>query len=335
MQCSQVAIETDPFPQGAFIELKKLLLRGEGEDWNTRLFAVWVLGRATLTPTQKEEAAIILGNVALRVLETRRERVQIGLSNALPRSFKICLALCSAGSLWFLITNYGMKGTLKEFLFSWNLIYALVLGATATFILALALPFLILPFVLPLSIARDRRYNHIVQKEALLSLAQIDMPQCCLPVAQIAAGNSGGNIRLALDTLHSLLHHLPNLPAPVLSSPLAPALSRLLQRIVGTQKEAEIPLILQELERFGDSRALPGVRAVARRALNPDLRQIAHNLIPLLEQRNREVQNAGELLRGTYDPHSAAESLLRPLISNPSTEPERLLRPATLEIKGE
>jgi|SRR5579871_626403 len=88
--------------------------------------------------------------------------------------------------------------------------------------------------------------------------------------------------------------------------------------------------ILKAFEQVGDSKALPIVERLARsKARTPAEKRIqaaARECLPFLQARVAQETAPLTLLRASHRSQAGSESLVRPALQNPSTDPQELLR---------
>jgi len=109
-----------------------------------------------------------------------------------------------------------------------------------------------------------------------------------------------------------------------------PAIPALCNALTTTSPKA-VPIILQALAVIGDGRAVEKVAYLASTDIRSEVRAAAAELLPILQERDRNSRVSSMLLRASQAPEESGQTLLRPSWEQPTTDPSQLLRAALAE----
>ncbi len=334
--------------EARFATLIKRLQNPSANRWKERTVASWILGNVPLTEEQKQEVLPILGNLVEKSHKQDKLRV---CGRFLWRSgaYFLLLAALVTGLDWLIINAIpplqGIWHGLSE-IASWigepygqfwdgilrNSIGSMENLAVPLQILAFAFltVFIPAPISLPVSLMLDRRRQNRVRKEATASLMRLGSLEA-LPYLLAAIGRTKGELyQELLDGVATLLPRLTPKHYGQFRSDVVPNLCYLLENYRGNF----VLVLLDAVQKIGDSRALLTVRRLAEKGESAEVRAKAKEVLPILEARREQENDAHNLLRASSEPVSQKE-LLRPAYNVTETQPETLLRPIDASPKEE
>jgi len=93
-------------------------------------------------------------------------------------------------------------------------------------------------------------------------------------------------------------------------------------------------VILQALRMIGDGRAVRTVTYLSKFGLYAEIREAATDLLPILQQRERDSQAVSMLLRASQAPAEGKQTLLRAVWEEPRVDSSQLLRATLADGSG-
>jgi hypothetical protein len=100
-------------------------------------------------------------------------------------------------------------------------------------------------------------------------------------------------------------------------------------RALSDTDDTVVLMVLEALEKIGDGQAVVPVERLVTRGRTSALRAAAARILPILQARQQNENAPHILLRAATAPFETPDSLLRPALNAPTTEPQELLRATT------
>jgi hypothetical protein len=310
-------------------KLLRTLTHPSDSRWRARSAAAAELSTADLDADQRAEVIETLCAIVENKMRRGRRNLY-RLVRLMLRSTIISMPFAGY-SLWeifrdFIRPHKGITGMSINVPF---VDYHLYRWLALFYVLALftAIGFLMLtPIVAPLSLALDVFRSNRVRRAALKALGHFDAPESVGALAGAASDLSPKVRAEAVKALKSVMPALREDHYGRLSPETVPRLCRLLAH----RNEPLVLMVLEALEKVGDSRACSPVAHVANRGRTPLLREAAERILPVLHQRRQQENDPDTLLRAA-EGSAAPETLLRAVQSAAQSAPQSLLRPSALD----
>jgi len=269
-------------PPGTIRPLLEPLTDPSVRRWREREVAAWVLGRALLAPAQAETAARTLADVLEDALPPDTRRVWRGFA----RWLLLALLLSLPTALLF-GSRMGVEPPL--------------LVMVAFFVLALIVLSALLVIPAPLlarSLAVEDQGLNRVRAAAATALGRMGAAGCAGTLAGALFDHSPRVRDAAKAALYTTLPVLTPDHYGALDSQAVPNLCRALNHA----EERLVLAVLEALEKMGDGRALPHVARLAAGTRTSRIQQAAARALPVLQERRRQEQAPGMLLRPAEPP---------------------------------
>ncbi len=178
------------------------------------------------------------------------------------------------------------------------------------------------PFLLPLSIAYDRKRSNRVRSAAAIALGKIRSPESLGVLARSAADRSRPVRMAAQAALRQVLPMVTRAHYGQLGSETVSCLCKVLQ-------DTDEPLVLavmDALRLIGDGNAISTVSRLTAHGRTENVRQAATLLLPILQERREEENASKMLLRASQASQYSPALLLRPTSGPSETDERELLR---------
>lgn len=263
--------------------------------------ACWLIGHAEWSAAQSATLSAKLSGLLNELLEARKPGRFAG------RSMGYCLFWVSVPLLTNMLTSL-----LPEKIFNITILPGLL------FLLSLPVG-----AALVWSISSwDGRHKRKQRKAIMEALAQVGQSAALLPLATATLEYS-----LHDETVPVLLRVLERVQARdfgTLPAQTIPTLCKTLPLLPPHQ----VLIVLKALALIGDAHAIDPVQRLSREARDSEIKREAAQLLPLLQQRARDIQASALLLRASDAPAESGATLLRVPHNPPTTDPTQLLRVA-------
>ena len=291
--------------------------------WRERMLCAWLLGHSPLTPPQQAEAARELGRVARNRHVSQSEQLRGHLQASTLRT----LPVAALGAV--AITIQMMSATITNKLVADDTLF---IFTSAIAFVALLIPVFTVLFGLGglLNIHRANR----VRMAAVLALGRLRSPEAVGALARATLDVSPGIRSVAEESLRQCLPQITPDHYARLDADTVPALCRLLnvkkERLFANHAHTEQLVLdaLAALGKIGDGSAVRPVESVAEDGWTQPVRAAARQILPVLQERQRQENNPRLLLRGSAPPPTPGDQLLRPTSTTLIALPEQLLRPS-------
>jgi hypothetical protein len=312
------AIRSDP----PVSELIASVTSKSGWRWRERRLAAWLLGEVVPVTHELDPAVIALYDVVIRAWKRYTPR-----ENMISCLVGSGIVTVLAGACW-------AYGHFVDGLQGWPLREFVANSMLTT--VALTMPILMVCLLAYRLV--DARRTNAIREMAIRSLGKLAVPQTLGILAMAASEpygrpwNGSGAIRMAAsEALPKIVAALE--PAHYGALP-AGTVSWLCKLLGDGSSYAAFPA-LDALRVIGDGSAVQPVARLARRAADPAVRRTAEELLPILQERQKQAQAAAGLLRPAEALAAAPEELLRPAAGSADESPEELLRASDGEAPGD
>ncbi len=262
--------------------------------WREREIAAWTLGRAPLSPHDRDAVSASL----LGVLENAyRESGWTRAARAVMRNVAV--------GMIFAVFGFGIFDGGAPFL-----------GAVTMINVMIA------PIVFPLSLAYDRHLNDHVRAAAAIAVGRLSVPEAVGPLAA-ALFDRSASVRSAAElALHQVLPALKEEHYGRLGAESMAAVGKCL-----SHPDAMLVFkMLDALKVVGTGSAVPFVEKLAHSGRTMKLRDTAAEVLTVLRDRQRRENDSERLLRSTNSPTDSSGMLLRPARDTSEGDSQQLLR---------
>lgn len=294
--------------------------------WRERMLCAWLLGHSPLTPSQQAEAARELGRVTrnrhVSQAEQLRGHLQVSLWRTLPVSALGAVAITIQMMAAPITNKLVADATLFEYM-------------SAVLFVAFLIPVFIVLFGLG-GVLNVHRANR-VRMAAVLAMGRLRSPEAVGALARATLDVSPGIRSVAEESLRQCLPEITPDHYARLDADTVPALCRLLnvkkERLFANHAHTEQLVLdaLAALGKIGDGSAVRSVESVAENGWTQSVRDAARQILPVLQERQKQENNPRLLLRGSAPPQTPGDQLLRPISTTLIALPEQLLRPGSRE----
>ena len=325
----------DRLTEEKFAALLSRLRNPDPAAWRERMLCAWLLGHAPLTPDQKREAALELANTLQNRHAKRRERYNANLRDVSRVAIPLAAFLTILADAQIVNNSWHPNPSAYPLLAS---IAFLLMGFLVSFLsIGVFWFFLLYPFLFPFVTARNMARSNRVRGAAALALGRLRAPEGIEALSRAVLDVSPSVRAGAEPALRLSLPVLTNEHYGTLGPSAMPALCHLLdykkERLFAYHVRTERLVLqtLQALEKIGTGEAAPSVGKVAQDGWTASVRDLARQILPVLQERKRQENDPYILLRASTLPQSG-ETLLRAAPSALQDDaPHQLLRPRPSE----